>query len=240
MHPAIKLFKMKKLLSTVVTIIATTMAFAQNKTVYLNSKTETCNIKGIKQECLQYKDREKDTIWSLYSGSIKGFMYNLGYFYTLEVKPIKKTAPAQWQLIKVVSKIKSTAQQQPGDTMAMLSLPPKELIGQWNFSKLPIDAGTNFTKEFLTFDADQMRVTGKASCNGFFGNYTADTTGGKKEIHFEAIGHTMMACENLATENKMLAAMEKVTTWSVSGDKLYLKAGTATLLELTRAVSGKI
>ncbi len=240
MHPEIKCFQMKKFMSLVVAVWIMATAFSQNKTVYLNSKTATCNVKGIKQECLQYKEKQSDTIWSMYPGNIKGFTYNPGYFYTLQVKSIKNNTPPQWQLVKVVSKTKSTVQQQPGDTVAMLSHTLKELVGQWNFSKLPAEPGVVFTKEFLTFDAAEMRVTGKVSCNGFFGNYTADTTSGKKEIHFEAIGHTMMACESLSTENKMLAAMEKVTAWSVNGDKLYLKAGTTTLIELTRAASGKI
>lgn len=238
LHPAIKIMNMKNLVSVVAFLCIAALAIAQNKTVYLNSKTATCNVRGIKKECLQYKENENDTAWNMYTGSIKGFTYNPGFFYTLQVR-LLKTAMPQWQLVKLVSKTKSTVQQQPGDTLVMLSQPPAELVGQWNFTNLPAAAGVVFTIEFLTFDPAEMRVTGKASCNGFFGNYTADTTGGKKELHFEAIGHTMMACENLATENKILAAMEKVTAWSISGNKLYLKAGTVTLIELTRAISGK-
>lgn len=209
---------------------------SQTKTIYLNSQTVSCNA-GSTQQCLQYKIVETDTAWTTYAGNIQGFTYNPGYFYTLQVQPVSKVNPSEWKLVKTVSKTKSTAQQPSSDSgIAQLSKPPAALVGQWNFTSLSPEAGgATFTKEFLRFDAVEMRVTGKASCNGFFGNYTSDTTKGEKAIHFEAIGHTMMACENLATENKMLHAMELVDNWQVTGNKLYLKAGTKTIIELTKA-----
>jgi heat shock protein HslJ len=230
---------MKPFLSITVACLLAVAAAAQPKTIYLNSKTVSCNVKGVKKECLQYKVKETDTAWSVYTGNnIQGFTYNPGYFYTLQVQPISNKS-ADWKLLKVVGQTRSTVQQQPGDTLATLTKPLGILVGQWTFSKLSDAAGNlTFSKEFLRFDAAEMKVTGRAGCNSYFGNYTADTSKGKREIHFEAIGHTMMACENLPAENRLLKAMEQVSAWSISDNKLYLKEGDKIVIELTRVVEG--
>jgi heat shock protein HslJ len=230
---------MNKLIYLATALLLTITVAAQPKTIYVNSKTTTCKYYGKTQECLQYKLQQSDTAWQVYQGgSIRGFTYNPGYFYTLQVRQLQSNRQ-QWSLVKVVSKTKSTIQQQTSDTIATAK-PPALLIGQWNFTRL-LDSTEEINmsagKEMLQFDATQLRITGKASCNSFFGNYTVDST---NTIKFEAIGHTMMACEALATENRMLKAMEMVTSWSVTGNKLYLKAEGKTLIELTKVEGGKI
>ena len=230
---------MKKIISTVIALWITLVLFAQPKTVYINSQTITCNYDGRKKECLQYKNDLKDTAWQTYKSNIRGFTYNPGYYYTLQVQQLQSRMP-QWKLVKVVSKTKSTTQQQSGDTVANNIKPPASLVGQWYFTRLLNDAeGINFSagKELLQFDANELRVTGKASCNSFFSNYTVE---GTNQIKFEAAGHTMMACEAMATETKMLKALELIDSYTVKGNKLELKTNGKTLIELTRVTSGQL
>lgn len=230
---------MKKSISTGLALLITALVMAQPKTIYLNSKTITCDYYGKKKECLQYKNNLQDTAWKTYNSTISGFTYNPGYFYTLQVQQLKSNMP-QWRLVKVVSKTKSTVQQLPGDSVANTIKPPAGLMGQWNFSRLLHDAGEiNFSpkKEMLRFSETELKITGQASCNSFFGNYTVDST---SKIKFEAIGHTMMACQAIETENKLMKAMELINNYSIDGSKLYLKADDKILIELTRVTSGKI
>lgn len=227
---------MKKILSLALMLWVSIASMAQPKTVYINSQTITCDYYGRKKECLQYKNNVADTAWKTYNSSIQGFTYNPGYFYTLQVQQLKSNMP-QWKLVKVVSKTKSTTQQQPGDTTANKIKPPAALVGQWYFTRLLNNAAEiNFSagKELLQFDANELKITGRASCNNFFSNYTVE---GTHQIKFEAAGHTMMACEAMATETKMLKALELVDSYHATGNKLELKTNGKTLIELTKAPS---
>lgn len=225
---------MKKIILTGIALWIFLTSFAQPKTVYINSQTITCDFYGRKKECLQYKTTENDTAWKTYNNSIRGFTYNPGYFYTLQVQQLQGNTP-QWKLVKVVSKTKSITQQQPGDTVAGKVKPPAALVGQWYFTRLLNDAeGINFSagKELLQFDANELKITGKASCNSFFSNYTVE---GTHQIKFEAAGHTMLACEAMTIETKMLKALELVDSYTITGTKLELQTNGKTLIELTKS-----
>ncbi len=231
---------MNKLICIAAMLCIATVITAQPAIVYLNSETVTCTNTGKTKECLQYKYKQTDTAWSIYKGgTIRGFTYNPGYFYRLQIRQLPVNRQ-QWNLLKVISKTKSTVQQQPADSKTGTDTtikPPSALIGQWKFSKLIVagketELGAN--NETLQFDPVILKITGRASCNRFFGNYT---TGNEGQIKFEAIGSTRMACEAIDTETSMLKAMEMVTAWRITNSTLYLKTGNTTIIELRRAPS---
>jgi len=107
----------------------------------------------------------------------------------------------------------------------------KDLNGEWQFVKMYADTDSMlFTtaKEFIRFDLEKKSLSGKASCNGFFGNFTSSG----QQIKMGPIGSTMMACANLDTENRMKKGLETIDNWQVVGNKLYLKNGATTVFEL--------
>src|SRR4030095_6922215 len=81
---------------------------------------------------------------------------------------------------------------------------------------------------FIKFDAAEMKMSGSASCNTIFGNYTAVKTADAGEnvqlsLKFGPIASTEMFCNNVMdTETKFKAALEKTTQYKISKSKLYL------------------
>ncbi len=67
--------------------------------------------------------------------------------------------------------------------------------------------------------ADDNRVQGNGGCNGFFGSYEINEG---NRIKFAQLASTMMACENLETENALMKVLEIADNYSLNGDYLYL------------------
>lgn len=67
---------------------------------------------------------------------------------------------------------------------------------------------------------DSNRVSGFAGCNGFFGNYSVTGDG---KISCSELGATMMACQYMATETKLIQALQSAQTYTIQGDTLVLK-----------------
>lgn len=77
--------------------------------------------------------------------------------------------------------------------------------------------------------AEQKRVAGSGGCNRMMGSYTL---GGSK-ITFSQMAGTMMACpQGMDLERAFYAALPRVATWRVDGEKLELfDAGGASVAE---------
>ncbi|MBX2970684.1 MAG: META domain-containing protein [Cyclobacteriaceae bacterium] len=79
----------------------------------------------------------------------------------------------------------------------------------------------------LTFTGDN-KVAGHAGCNRYFGSYTHSGS----VISFGNLGATKMYCDGkMETEDAFMKALAEVDGYSLSTEKLQLKAGETTILE---------
>jgi len=90
----------------------------------------------------------------------------------------------------------------------------------------------------MTFNTAENKVTGKTSCNSFFGSLTyKDQKPGKGKLKFGALGGTKMACVNdMVIEQVFYKLMEKVNSFEINGNKLYLKHDKEILFELIQVL----
>ena len=77
--------------------------------------------------------------------------------------------------------------------------------------------------------AEQKRVAGSGGCNRMMGNYKLDGS----KITFGQMAGTMMACpQGMDLERAFYAALPRVATWRIDGEKLELfDAGGASVAE---------
>lgn len=71
---------------------------------------------------------------------------------------------------------------------------------------------------FIQFNEAEKRVSGRAACNRFFGNY--EQNGDK--LKFSSMGATRMTCPDIETETKFFTILEKVDSFSIKDKKLSL------------------
>lgn len=67
--------------------------------------------------------------------------------------------------------------------------------------------------------SDSSTVSGFAGCNGFFGTFS---TIGQSEIIIEPKGRTMAMCPDIEFEDRFMALLEQVTSYTVLDGKLSL------------------
>ena len=80
----------------------------------------------------------------------------------------------------------------------------------------PVTKGVTVTLKF-----DEKTLGGNGGCNGYGANYTTD--GNKLSINQESFMSTMMYCDvSSPTEAAYKAALTKVASYKISGDKLEL------------------
>ena|SRR5688572_25681637 len=83
----------------------------------------------------------------------------------------------------------------------------------------------------LLLNETQMKISGFAGCNRFFGSYQL----GESNLQFSGLGSTKMYCQDKsATEDKYLKALNEVQSFKIEGDKLVLLAGEKTILEFKK------
>lgn len=212
------------------------LAMAKQKTILINSEKQDCiGYDNNKTKCLEYKEVGVDSIWQFVQQKIKGFKFQQGYTYTLlidETKPsIKKemSSDVKWKLVKVLKKEKVPVVES-GELVGSYNY--KGVAGEWRFTKMSSgdSAFAGFQQEYISFDDVAMRVSGKATCNRFFGSFTLEGN----NIKFGPLGSTMMACPGLETENLMMKAFERVNQWKKKGKKLLLQKDGVTVFELER------
>ncbi len=67
--------------------------------------------------------------------------------------------------------------------------------------------------------SDSSTVSGFAGCNGFFGTFS---TIGQNDIIIEPKGRTMAMCPDMEFEDRFMALLEQVTSYSVLSGELSL------------------
>ncbi|MEO7310916.1 MAG: META domain-containing protein [Chitinophagaceae bacterium] len=231
---------MKKFrLVAIALLIAPLLVLAKQKTIIINSEQLDCvGFDNSKMKCLQYKEKGKDLDWQLLYQPIKGFKFVPGYLFTLLINEnvcVKQSDTAtstnvNWTLVKVVRK-----ERVPVIEYGELTGYRDGLGGEWLFSKMMRPGKTtsfNNGKEMIRFNDSTLKVSGKASCNSFFGTYSVNG----HEIKFGTLGFTLIACPGLENENMMRKALQTVDIWEVQNGKLLLKAGDIIVFELKRIV----
>lgn len=98
-----------------------------------------------------------------------------------------------------------------------------DMDGEWNITEVDGSKLTTATGQmpYIGFDLKEGRVYGYSGCNRMMA--TIDSKTGKP--NFENMGSTMMACPDMETEGKVLAALAKVRSAKNGGD------GTASLMD---------
>ena len=90
----------------------------------------------------------------------------------------------------------------------------------------PLDLA-NDKRPTLRLDSEGSRASGFAGCNRFSGSYTL--TG--EHVKFGPMAATKMYCEQAqAVEDRYLAALGSVVSWSVAADALTLSSDTGPVL----------
>lgn len=77
---------------------------------------------------------------------------------------------------------------------------------------------------------EEYRVTGFGGCNILTGSFTLT---GADTIHFGKLSSTMMACADLATEQKVTNLIQQANTWRIQGNMLELMQNGRSALAFT-------
>lgn len=92
----------------------------------------------------------------------------------------------------------------------------------WKLVRLgdqPVEAGEQRREPHIVLQPDQKRVVGSGGCNNMGGSYVLE--GG--QLRFSQMFSTKMACaEGMEQEQAFLAALEKVASWRIEGERLEL------------------
>lgn len=108
-------------------------------------------------------------------------------------------------------------------TMAVVSetIDRKELEGEWDIITIGdlvvADAEDLSNKPTIVFDITKLAFSGNASCNMYNGRIEfddpRDTDFDAREIEFESVGATRMACENMTVESALFKALDEVDSF---------------------------
>lgn len=74
----------------------------------------------------------------------------------------------------------------------------------------------------ISFNLEEGKVNGSASCNNFFGSFEIIDD----KITFGPLGATRMMCENMTNEDLLFQNIEKVKMFDFDSDILILKSDT--------------
>ena len=79
------------------------------------------------------------------------------------------------------------------------------------------------TKQYITFNASENKVSGKTDCNGYMGGYTID----KNSIDFGPVTATKMYCEEhvMEAERQFFRALKNTATFVLDSNMLTLVSG---------------
>lgn len=93
-----------------------------------------------------------------------------------------------------------------------------DIDGEWkimeiNGESLQIPAGEQ--QPFIGFDTQSGRIYGNSGCNRIMASIDRQAKPGT--IRFDHMGSTMMACPNMETESKVLAALSEVRSYRKDG-----------------------
>ncbi len=166
------------------------------------------------QQCMRIK-WQQDADWELFYDQILGFEFEPGFQVEMIVEerqvqnPPADASSLEWLLVEIISKTKLIDESQ----LVELGDTPWKLVdmGQPLLSTTRID---------ITFNIQELQVSGNGGCNNFFGGFTIEDM----NISFGPMGSTMMACEQAIMDQEFffLNLLSQTKTIEISGDQLQL------------------
>ena len=103
-----------------------------------------------------------------------------------------------------------------GSGKNMLSV--SSLDGEWNITEVDGQKISTERMPFIGFDVAQKRIYGNSGCNRMMGSFEADSLK-PGTLKFGQIGSTRMMCPDMKTEQMVLGALDKVTSFQTVSDK---------------------
>ena len=92
------------------------------------------------------------------------------------------------------------------------------LDGEWNITEVDGQKISTERMPFIGFDVAQKRIYGNSGCNRMMGSFEADSLK-PGTLKFGQIGSTRMMCPDMKTEQMVLGALDKVTSFQTVSDK---------------------
>lgn len=93
-----------------------------------------------------------------------------------------------------------------------------DIDGEWTIAKIngqPLQIQDGGQQPFIGFDTNSGRIYGNSGCNRIISSLDRQAKPGS--IRFGHIGSTMMACPDMETESKVLAALSEVRSYKKEG-----------------------
>lgn len=225
-----------KLLLTLLSVLL--MAQSCEKQENEESTTEIWWVNSAKVDCvgvgpmscmqIQKGESLKDGEWTLFYDQISGFDYEPGYIYQLEVQVTKKEEPIpadasalSYRLVKELGKTFD---------------PRLALTNIWKLLHVGAIKDPKSAKgESLTFELNgsQGSYFGHTDCNSIRGGFVVEK---KNEITFGPGASTMMACPQMEVEIEVKKVLERVRTFEIENNVLYLRDEKGDALMSLRAV----
>lgn len=203
---------------------------AQTKREILIVADQKASCTGVApMSCLQVKKLSEEKFSLMYE-NIQKFNYTPGNYYVLDVRvspvanPPADGSKYSYRLNKVLAVVKS----KNSDPVELPNPPAAQNLSgiEWQLIKIN-NQDVGKTRAFIKFDESKNSVGGNGGCNGFGGKL--EKNGNK--IKLSQIFSTKMFCESGSEiESKFLGGLERVTTYSVTKDRLILRAGDETIL----------
>lgn len=103
-----------------------------------------------------------------------------------------------------------------GSGKNMLSI--SSLDGEWNITEVDGQQISTERMPFIGFDVAQKRIYGNSGCNRMMGSFEADSLK-PGALKLGQIGSTRMMCPDMKTEQMVLSALDKVTSFQTVSDK---------------------
>lgn len=161
---------------------------------------------GYFQACLLVKTDEAEN-WKDFNGTINGFKYAVGNTYKLQVS---ESDPLNYTLIKVL-------ETKPSQTKGI------PLASQWVIVGFYDEQGKvqydSLKTGNIVIAQDLKSFTGNAGCNSMRG---AITVADENKIKLGPVENLRKKCPNIASENKMIEALESATEYKIDGAVLTL------------------
>ena len=91
--------------------------------------------------------------------------------------------------------------------------------GEWNIVEVngtKVNMTDDTESPFIGFNVNENRVYGNSGCNRMTGTLSVNTK--SKSLNFGNVASTRMACHNMELENRVLEAVNIVSTYNVLKD----------------------
>lgn len=203
------------------------MGNAQKITLYVADKKAGCSFSG-SGTCLQVKEKP-DAPYSLFYSGIKGFNYEEGYNYKLEVirpdlvQPVSAQNPYRYYLLRVLSKEKTTGQP------AVRAIPDQQILALDKISyNGRLESAGNLRVPDIYFDLANGRISGNNNCNRYAGTVSTTENG---SIRIGSLATTHASCTENDQADLFMQHLAATDRFAVKGSVLQLLSGNNVLLQ---------